>query len=171
MRIYQRTGTRIFYTAGLSSPEALQAGGLHFVIDRLRHLALPIMTIAAISMATYSRYTRASMLEVINSDYVRTARAKGLPEKKVIRKHAFRNAMIPLVTIITINFGVAFGGAVVTETVFSLNGMGVYYVRAVAERDVYPVMAWLMISAVLIVVFNLLADILYGYLDPRIRYD
>jgi peptide/nickel transport system permease protein len=171
VRIYQRTGTRIFYTAGLSSPEALQAGGLHFVIDRLRHLALPIMTIAAISMATYSRYTRASMLEVINSDYVRTARAKGLPEKKVIRKHAFRNAMIPLVTIITINFGVAFGGAVVTETVFSLNGMGVYYVRAVAERDVYPVMAWLMISAVLIVVFNLLADILYGYLDPRIRYD
>jgi peptide/nickel transport system permease protein len=102
---------------------------------------------------------------------VRTARAKGLTEKRVIRKHAFRNAMIPLVTIITINFGVAFGGAVVTETVFSLNGMGVYYVQAVAQRDVYPVMAWLMVSAVLVVAFNLFADILYGYLDPRIRYD
>jgi peptide/nickel transport system permease protein len=167
----EATDTRIFYTAGLSSPGARAAGFFPFVLDRLQHLALPIITIAAISMATYSRYTRASMLEVINSDYVRTARAKGLEEKKVIRKHAFRNALIPLTTVITLNFGVAIGGAVVTETVFALNGMGAYYIRALAERDVYPVMAWLMIVAVLVVVFNLLADIIYGYLDPRIRYD
>ncbi len=169
--IYEATDMRIFFTSGLSSPNATEQGFFYFLIDRLRHLALPIFTIAAISMATYSRYTRSSMLEVINSDYVRTARAKGVAEGKVIRKHAFRNALIPLVTIITLNFGTAFGGAVVTETVFSLDGMGLYFIRALIARDLYPVMAWLMVTAVLVVIFNLIADILYGYLDPRIRYD
>jgi peptide/nickel transport system permease protein len=168
---FNATGVRLFYTAGLSSVGAANLGWFAFFIDRLQHLALPIITIAVISMATYSRYTRASMLEVIHSDYVRTARAKGLSEGKVIRKHAFRNALIPLVTVITLNFGIAFGGAVVTETVFSLDGMGLFFIRALTARDVYPVMAWLMITAVLVVLFNLLADVLYGYLDPRIRYE
>ncbi len=171
VNIFEITGNRIFYTSGLSSPNMGDAGFFTFWIDRLRHLALPILTIATISTATYSRYTRSSMLEVINSDYVRTARAKGLAERRVIGKHAFRNALIPLVTVITLNFGVAFGGAVVTETIFSLDGMGLYFIRALTARDLYPVMAWLMITAVLVVVFNLIADILYGYLDPRIRYD
>ncbi len=171
VNIYVATDNRIFFTSGLSSPGMADAGFFEFWIDRLRHLALPILTIATISMATYSRYTRSSMLEVINSDYVRTARAKGLSERKVIGKHAFRNALIPLVTVITLNFGVAFGGAVVTETIFSLDGMGLYFIRALTQRDLYPVMAWLMITAVLVVLFNLIADILYGYLDPRIRLD
>lgn len=169
--IYAATENRIFYTSGLSSPGMADASFFPFFLDRMRHLALPIFTLAVISMATYSRYTRSSMLEVINSDYVRTARAKGLAERRVIGKHAFRNALIPLVTVITLNFGVAFGGAVVTETVFSLDGMGLYFIRSLNQRDLYPVMAWLMVTAVLVVVFNLLADVLYGYLDPRIRYD
>ncbi len=171
VNIYVATDTRVFFTSGLSSPGIADAGFFAFWADRLRHLALPILTIATISMATYSRYTRSSMLEVINSDYVRTARAKGVAERSVIGRHAFRNALIPLVTVITLNFGVAFGGAVVTETVFSLDGMGKYFIDHLFARDLYPVMAWLMITAVLVVAFNLLADILYGYLDPRIRLD
>ena len=105
---------------------------------------------------------RASMLEVVNSDYVRTARAKGLPERGVTMKHAFRNALIPLVTLVALNFGTLLGGAIVTETVFSLDGMGLYFVNALLANDPYPVMAWLMVTATMIIVFNLVADIAYG---------
>lgn len=171
VNILQATGVRIFFTSGLSSSGLGDVGFFTFWIDRLRHLALPIMTIAVISTATYSRYTRSSMLEVINSDYVRTARAKGLSERQVIGRHAFRNALIPLVTVITLNFGVAFGGAVVTESIFGLDGMGTYFIRSLGDNDLYPVMAWLMITAVMVVVFNLIADVLYGFLDPRIRLE
>jgi peptide/nickel transport system permease protein len=122
-------------------------------------------------VAQYSRYMRASMLEVVNSDYVRTARAKGLMERNVVMKHAFRNALIPLVTVVAIDFGAFFSGAFATETVFALDGMGLYFLRALGSRDVYPVMAWLMVVSVAVVLFNLIADIIYGYLDPRIRYD
>jgi peptide/nickel transport system permease protein len=114
---------------------------------------------------------RAAMLEVINSDYVRTARAKGLNERRVTMKHALRNALIPLVTLVALDFGTIIGGAVVTETVFSLDGMGRYFVNALFTNDPYPVMAWLMVTAVMIVLFNLVADIAYGLLDPRVRYD
>jgi peptide/nickel transport system permease protein len=114
---------------------------------------------------------RASMLEVINSDYVRTARAKGLSESRVTMKHAFRNALIPLVTLVALSFGNLLGGAIVVETVFSLDGMGLYFYNALLANDPYPVMAWLMIVATMIIVFNLMADLAYGYLDPRVRYD
>jgi peptide/nickel transport system permease protein len=114
---------------------------------------------------------RASMLEVINSDYVRTARAKGLSESRVTMKHAFRNALIPLVTLVALNFGALLGGVIVVETVFSLDGMGLYFYNALLSNDPYPVMAWLMVTATMIIVFNLLADIAYGFLDPRVRYD
>jgi peptide/nickel transport system permease protein len=109
------------------------------------------------------------MLEVINSDYVRTARAKGLSDRRVTMKHAFRNALIPLVTVVALNFGTLIGGAIVTETVFSLDGMGLYFYNALLANDPYPVMAWFMVTATMIIVFNLLADIAYGYLDPRAR--
>ena len=167
--IYQWTGVRIFYVANLSGVDP--GSGLHFVLDRAQHLALPVLVLMVASIASYSRYMRASMLEVVNSDYVRTARAKGLPERRVTMKHAFRNALIPLVTLIALNFGALLGGAVVTETVFSLDGMGLYFVNALLSNDPYPVMAWLMITAVMIIVFNLIADIAYGLLDPRVRYD
>jgi peptide/nickel transport system permease protein len=127
--------------------------------------------LTVIEVAQFSRYMRASMLEVINSDYVRTARAKGLLERNVIMKHAFRNALIPLVTVVALNFGGLFGGAFATETVFALDGMGLYFLRALSARDVYPLMAWLMVSSIIVVLFNLFADLIYGWLDPRIRYD
>jgi peptide/nickel transport system permease protein len=139
--------------------------------DRVQHLALPWITLMVVSIAGYSRYMRASMLEVVNSDYVRTARAKGLSERRVTMKHALRNALIPLVTLVALDFGTILGGAVVTETVFSLDGMGLYYINALLGADPYPVMAWLMVTATLVIVFNLVADIMYGLLDPRVRYD
>jgi peptide/nickel transport system permease protein len=132
---------------------------------------LPVIVLMVASIATYSRFMRAAMLEVVNSDYVRTARAKGLPESRVTMKHAFRNALIPLVTIVALNFGGLLGGVIVTETVFSLDGMGLYFVNALLTNDPYPVMAWLMITAMMIIIFNLVADLAYGWLDPRVRYE
>jgi peptide/nickel transport system permease protein len=164
--IERRTGVRVFYTGSLSSPHPA-----NFWIDRLQHLALPTITLVVLSVAQYSRYLRASMLEVVNSDYVRTARAKGLKETRVVMKHALRNAMIPFVTVLALDFGALFGGVIVTETVFSLDGMGRYLVSNLSERDAYPIMAWLMVTSIVIIAFNLLADVLYGMLDPRIRYD
>lgn len=167
--IYLKWDVRLFYTAGLQGDEP--GGGFATLWDRIQHLALPWFTLMVVSVAGYSRYMRASMLEVINSDYVRTARAKGLLERRVVMKHAFRNALIPLVTLVALNFGGLLGGAIVTETIFALDGMGRYFITALGAGDPYPIMAWLMITAVMIIIGNLLADILYGYLDPRIRYD
>jgi peptide/nickel transport system permease protein len=157
---------RVFYISNLSS-----ADPGNFLLDRIQHLALPVLVLTVASVAQYSRYMRAAMLEVINSDYVRTARAKGLNERSVIMKHAFRNALIPLTTVVALNLGTVLGGAVVTETVFSLDGMGLYFINNLIEGDPYPVMAWLMVTAVMIVFFNLVADVVYGFLDPRVRYD
>ncbi|TML66856.1 MAG: ABC transporter permease [Actinobacteria bacterium] len=167
--IFIKWHVRIFYTSGLSSENP--GSGIHFWVDRFQHLALPALTLMVLSIAQYSRFMRASMLEVINSDYVRTARAKGLVERRVTLKHAFRNALIPLVTVSAINFGALIGGAVITETIFQLDGMGPYFIQNLFSRDTYAVMAWLMITATAVILFNLIADILYGYIDPRIRYE
>ena len=169
VQIYERTGHRLFPIANLSSVDP--GSGIHFWIDRAHHLVLPVLVLMVAGIAGYSRYMRAAMLEVINSDYVRTARAKGLNERRVTMKHALRNALIPLVTLVALDFGTILGGAVVTETVFSLDGMGLYFVTALLTNDPYPVMAWLMVVATMIIVFNLIADIAYGLLDPRVRYD
>jgi peptide/nickel transport system permease protein len=165
--VYLHYNVRIFYTSGLNS----LPGGPAWSWDRLQHLALPVMTLLIISFALYSRYMRASMLDVINSDYVRTARAKGVSEWRVIMRHVFRNALIPITTVAALNFGALLGGAIVTETVFSLDGIGFWFIQALNARDLYEVMAYLLITAIVIVVFNLIADITYGFLDPRIRYD
>jgi peptide/nickel transport system permease protein len=164
--IYLKWHVRIFYTSGLNN-----YGNATWSIDRLQHIALPVIGLTVVSFALYSRFMRASMLDVINADYVRTARAKGVPEWRVIMRHVFRNALIPLVTISTINFGALLGGAIVTESVFSLDGIGHYFIQKLGQLDVYALMAYLMVTSVLIILFNLIADILYGYLDPRIRYD
>jgi len=137
----------------------------------LQHIALPVATLAIVSFALYSRFMRASMLDVINTDYVRTARAKGLPERLVIMRHVFRNALIPIVTVSALQFGFLLAGAVVTETIFTLDGMGYYFINKLGQGDVYAIMGYLLVVSVSIVVFNLIADILYGFLDPRIRYD
>jgi len=167
VNLYLWTDVRIFYVANLSSVDP--GSGISFVLDRAQHLALPVLVLMIGSIATYSRFMRASMLEVVNSDYVRTARSKGLNERRVTMGHAFRNALVPLVTLVALNFGALLGGAVVTETIFALDGMGLYFVNALNAGDPYPIMAWLMITATIIIVFNLVADIAYGYLDPRVR--
>jgi ABC-type dipeptide/oligopeptide/nickel transport system permease component len=169
VNIYLWFDVRIFYVANLSAVDP--GTGFSFVLDRAQHLALPILVLAVANIATYSRFMRASMLEVVNSDYVRTARAKGLDERRVTMKHAFRNALIPLVTLVAINFGALLSGAVITETVFALDGMGLYFITKLNAGDPYPVMAFLMVAAVFVVIFNLIADIAYGWLDPRVRYE
>ena len=165
--IYLHWNLRIFYTSGLNSPGQYST----WSIDRLQHIALPVITLATISFAVYSRYMRASMLDVLNTDYVRTARAKGLPEWRVIMGHVFRNALIPITTVAALNIGAVFGGAIITEQVFTLDGIGFYFLQKLQSLDVYAVMAYLTLTAVIIIIFNLVADILYGFLDPRIRYD
>ena len=166
VNIYLKWHVRIFYTSGLNSP-----GKGTWSLDRLQHIGLPIATLLVISFALYSRYMRASMLDVINSDYVRTARAKGVPEWRVIMRHVFRNALIPIVTIAALNLGGLLGGAIITETIFTLDGIGYYFIQSLQNSDYYAVMAYLVVTSVIIILFNLIADVVYGYLDPRIRYD
>jgi peptide/nickel transport system permease protein len=167
--LFLSTHLRIVYTSGLSSPEP--GGGLHWVLDRAQHLAIPVMVLSVLNMAVYSRFMRASLLEVINTDYVRTARAKGLSEQRVTLRHAVRNALIPIVTLSALQLGGLIGGAVITEQIFQLDGMGNYFIQNLLSQDAYPVMAWLMVTATAVVVFNLVADVLYGVLDPRVRLD
>jgi peptide/nickel transport system permease protein len=167
--MFSWTGHRLFPIANLS--DVNPGEGIDFALDRAHHLVMPVIVLMVAGTATYSRYMRASMLEVINSDYVRTARAKGLNERRVTMKHAFRNALIPVVTLAALDFGTLLGGAIVTETVFSLDGMGLYFINALGTADPYPVMAWLMITATMIILFNLIADVAYGLLDPRVRLD
>ncbi|HET7482255.1 MAG TPA: ABC transporter permease [Actinomycetota bacterium] len=164
--LYVSTGFRLFYTSGLNS-----ATPGNFWLDRIQHLMLPMIVLSVAGIAQYSRYMRASMLEVVHSDYIRTARAKGLSERRVIMRHAFRNALIPLTTVVALDFGALFGGAIVTEFIFSLDGMGQYFINALQVRDVYPIMAWLMLTGGMIILFNLIADVAYGFLDPRVRYE
>jgi peptide/nickel transport system permease protein len=165
--VYNHWHVRIVYTSGLNTVP----GGPAWSVDRLQHLVLPVITLFVVSFALYSRYMRASMLDVINSDYVRTARAKGVRERKVVMRHVFRNALIPITTVAALNIGGLLGGAIVTETVFTLDGMGHYFVLALGQGDTYEVMAYLLVTAVIVILFNLIADIAYGFLDPRIRYD
>jgi peptide/nickel transport system permease protein len=163
--ILSRYGVRPFYTQGIRF--ASTDGWL----DVVRSHTLPILTLILVITASESRFQRASMLEVINSDYVRTARAKGLPPRRVIFKHGLRNAMIPLVTIWAIDFALLLSGSVVTETIFSWPGLGTLLLRAIALQDLNTMMGIVMVTATLVVVFNLIADLLYGVLDPRIRYE
>ena len=130
---------------------------------------LPVLCLLAIQFALYSRFQRGAMLEALTSDYVRTAQAKGISQSRVIMRHAFRNALMPVVTLSALNIGANFGGAVITETVFGWHGMGRLIVDGVSHIEPWVVLGWLVVTAVFIVVFNLIADILYGYLDPRIR--
>jgi peptide/nickel transport system permease protein len=138
-------------------------------LDYLRHLPLPIATLCVQIVASWSRYERASMLDALNADYVRTAKAKGLPRRKVVLKHALRNALIPFVTVVALDFGALFGGLIITESIFSIAGMGRLFFAALQQGDAYVLEAWMLVAAVIIIVFNLIADLLYGVLDPRIR--
>jgi len=140
------------------------------LVDHLEHLIMPMSVLAISYIAGWSRYMRSSMIEVVHQDYMRTASAKGVSSASLIFRHAMRNAVIPLITVVAIDFGAVAGGAAITEGVFAWPGMGSLFIDELGRRD-YPILlAMLIISAVFVIVFNLLADILYAVMDPRIRY-
>ena len=143
----------------------------HKLLDRAAHLVLPVTTLSLVLAAGIARYTRGQMLEVIRQDYIRTARAKGLPERTVILKHALRNSMIPVITLFGLYLPLLFSGAVFVEVIFSWPGMGRVIVDAILQRDYPVVMATSFLFAVMTVLGNLIADVLYAVADPRIRYD
>jgi peptide/nickel transport system permease protein len=139
------------------------------VLDMGTQILLPTILLTLVSVATHSRYTRSSMLETLNQDYVRTARSKGLSEREVIVKHAFRNALIPITTIVAFDFAALIGGAVITEQVFGWKGMGALFQNGLNAVDPAPVMAFFLVTGIAAVLMNLVADIAYAALDPRIR--
>jgi peptide/nickel transport system permease protein len=150
--------------------DSLLAGEWLVFVDALKHIVLPAVTLAGWPAAIFARQSRSALLEAIGRDYVRTARAKGLRERAVIFHHAFRNALLPVVTVVGLEFGTLLGGAVVTETVFAWPGVGHLVVDAIAARDYTLVQGAVLLFATLFVVLNLLADVAYVFLNPRIRY-
>jgi peptide/nickel transport system permease protein len=154
---------------GLMLVDTLLAGEPGDFIDALHHLVLPAFTLATVPMAIVARITRSSMLEVLNKDYVRTARAKGMSEAVVILRHALRNAFLPIVTVLGLNLGLLLGGAVLTETIFSWPGLGRYVVDSLMARDYAAVQGCILVFAALMAFINLIVDLIYVVLDPRIR--
>lgn len=161
--------SQIVFGAWLGWLPVTGAGGPGFG-DIVRHLVLPVGVLSLLYMASWSRYMRGSLIEVMSLDYVRTARAKGLPARSVIMKHGVRNALIPVVTVVALQIPTLFTGAIITETVFAWPGMGRFFYDGVLKGDYPRLMAIFMISSFLIVAFNIIADVLYAVLDPRISY-
>lgn len=156
---------------GMVSAGRSHANFLAYALDVLKHLLAPLIVLSVTGIASFMRFTRSSMLEVIRQDYIRTARAKGLSEKVVIYKHALRNAMIPVVTMLGLNVPFLFSGAVLTETVFVWPGMGVLNLNALTQNDYPLLMGISLFFALMVLTGNLLADLLYAMVDPRIRFD
>ena len=154
----------IFYSIGLHS-----AGQSGFNLDYLRHLALPVLVLAFTSIATWSRFHRSEMLGVLNAEYVRTARAKGVPGRQVVTKHAFRNSLIPFVTVTALDTAFLVGGVIIVEQIFSISGMGSAFLTALLAGDAPFLLTWFMLTAIVVVVVNLMTDVFYVVLDPRIR--
>lgn len=150
--------------------DAFLSGDMANVRDVLWHMILPSVTLAFYTLAIISRMTRSSMLDTLNQDYIRTARAKGISEGRVIRKHALRNALMPIVTVIGLQFGSLLGGAVLTETVYGWPGIGKYLVECAQKSDFPVVQASVLLIAVIFVFLNLIVDVIYAFLDPRISY-
>jgi peptide/nickel transport system permease protein len=146
-------------------------GGSIFTAEGLRYALLPAITIGISGAGGLARYTRSSMLDVLNEDYVRTARSKGLSERRVVYKHALRNALIPIITLLGLSFGSMLSGAVIVETVFGWPGLGRYLVTGISNRDFPVVQGVVLVIAVGFVLANLVTDLVYGFVDPRIRYD
>ncbi|PJI94641.1 ABC transporter permease [Luteimicrobium subarcticum] len=167
---FRALGGRPIPTFGDSTPDL---GGNYWVtvLDALTHLVLPSITLILVAFAAYTRYSRSSMLEVMSQDYIRTARAKGLPERVVVVRHGFRNTLIPLATIVPIDVITLIGGAVITEAVFARPGMGQLFVQSLQGAEINPVMAYLLVTAALAIIANIVADLIYAAVDPRIRLD
>jgi peptide/nickel transport system permease protein len=167
----QASGTQTFFTIQDKTPDSLMQGTSTWshVSDVAGHLVLPTISLALITYAAWSRFARGSMLETLNSDYIRLARAKGLRWRRVLVRHALRTALIPLTTVTALDIASILGGTVITEAVFQWHGMGEFLLASISGSDVYAVLAWLLVAGVIVILFNLLADLLYGVLDPRIR--
>ncbi|HEY3313557.1 MAG TPA: ABC transporter permease [Anaerolineales bacterium] len=166
------TGVKFFFTSLISNSAILNGlltGNFALTLDALKHLILPALAVGTISLAVIARMTRSALLEVLGQDFIRTARAKGLTYSLVIRKHALRNALIPIVTIIGIQTGSLLSGAVLTETIFSLPGVGSRMVEAILSRDYPVVQGFSVVIAIIFVFSNLIVDASYAYLDPRVR--
>lgn len=160
----------IISTIGATTPSLSRIDNMWLhMLDSYAHLVLPTAALMIVSVAGYTRYSRATLLEVLNQDYIRTARAKGLGERTVIMRHAFRNAMIPIATIISFDFGAIIGGAIITERVFAWQGMGALFNQGLHAVDVNLVMGFFLVTGLMAVLFNIVADLLYSALDPRIR--
>ncbi|MFI5933555.1 ABC transporter permease [Actinoplanes sp. NPDC051494] len=170
VRYNKATGTTVFYTIGETSQgySGLSPGAK--IADVAGHLVLPTIALGLVSYAAWSRYQRAAVLEVLNSDYVRLARAKGLTWRKVLVRHVLRTALIPLVTVTALDVAAILGGAVITETVFNWNGLGRMLLTGVARADTDAVAGWLLLAGFVVIIFNVVADVLYAVLDPRIRH-
>lgn len=163
------TYTILNFISRMNIINGLLTSDFALVKDALKHLILPAMALSTIPMALIARMSRSAMLEVLGQDYIRTARAKGLKQRAVVMKHAFRNALLPLVTVIGLSLGSLLGGAVLTETVFNLSGVGRILYEAITARDYGIVQAFTVVIAVFFVILNLIVDVSYAYLDPRIR--
>lgn len=162
--LHEQLGIDVLYVQGKYS-----VGEEGNLVNLIEHMVLPVLVLMLTSVAAWSRYQRDSMIEALRTDYVRTARAKGVPRRQVVRRHALRNSLIPFVTVVAIDAGVLLGGVVVVERVFSWPGLGLLFFDAL-ERSDYPViLAWMAVATVFVVLANLLADVLYAALDPRIR--
>jgi len=158
------------HISGFYLIDSLLTGNMSAFMDTLRHLILPACALAMYSMAIITRMTRSSMLDTLQQDFIRTARAKGVPEGKVIRKHALRNGLIPIITVIGLQLGSLLGGAVLTETVFSWPGIGAYTVTCILKSDFPVVQGVVLLVAAIFVLMNLIVDVIYAFLDPRIKY-
>lgn len=159
-----------FYTIGDKSIFLPNNSGWTHIKDIFGHAVLPVIVLGLVGYAAWSRFTRASMLEVLDSEYVRLARAKGLKPRRVLIRHALRTALIPLTTVTALDVASLLGGAIVTETVFQWHGMGYLFLTALRNNDFNIMLGWLLVTATIVVTFNLIADLLYGVLDPRIRH-
>ena len=155
---------------GLLLIDTLLSGNLRAFGDALHHLVLPAITLGTVPTAVISRMTRSSMLEVMREDYIRTARAKGLPERSVVLRHALRNSFIPVLTVMSLEFGYLLGGAVITETIFAWPGVGRWLLLSVEARDFRAIQGGVILLSTVFVLINLVADLLYAWLDPRIKY-
>jgi peptide/nickel transport system permease protein len=167
--INQHVGSTIFYTDGQQSP-TLTGSFFSRLPDYAGHTALPALTLILVSYSAWAIYQRSSMIETLDADHVRLARAKGLSRRRVLVRHVLRNALIPVTTVIALDFAAVLGGAILVEFVFGWQGLGTWYITGVTTLDVNIMLAYLLITATFVILFNLLADILYGVLDPRIRY-
>jgi peptide/nickel transport system permease protein len=164
--LFKRWGLPYLPTVGMFDPQVGKTFG-----QVIYHMVLPVISMSVVSLAAYSRYIRSTMLDVLNQDYIRTARSKGLPRRSVIFVHALKNASLPIATIVGLDLPFLLGGAVVTERIFAWPGMGRLFLDHVSRADTPVVMGILMLVAVAVIVFQIITDVVYAWLDPRIRYD